>query len=612
MAISLNITVFFFLISASALAQQPVPSDHLAVLQRELAAYKNGSWLYARSDAFRHIMEARVEQRIGLATSQTDGTTSDERPFNVEADSTLDISRTGSEEDEPTVAISRTNPRLILAGMNDNAQFGAGLGMSVIVSTNAGNSWKKYHLPKVNDNGCRAYCDPVLISDDAGMFYYGFLIINTSNSLSDIMVGRSTDGVNWVLGQPVVGNVTPPGPLEDKPAMAVDRDPNSPYHGRLYLAWSRYTSFANDSLFDGIAFITHSDDHGDHWSPAVRFSNSYGSIATVRIGKGGVVFVSSSNYLNDTAVSCGMAISHDGGTSFTELPVAKYQRNYPVDHNIYVLSMLKGTHGFRSGPDITFDLDPSNNHLYAVYGNYDTVHKAAQQFAVESSDEGRTWTLPRQIGTPSLLSVDHFIPWVTFDPGANKPYVSMYSSEEDPLNNDSSRYVRCSFDALDRMEKIGSHLFDPRATTAGGGASGLAFIGDYTYSDAFGGTFAAVWTENRPPSYHDGDIFAYVSSPTTTSVTRQINRPEFIVGNVNPNPGVTDLANLSITSGEAGVALIRVFDLNGREVLHVQKALSPNAQTSIPLNTKQLSAGVYHVVIEGGQAVVEKNFVVLR
>jgi len=607
----LLLSVATLCIHSSVYAQQrsAVPTDYTSALRQELAPYKNGARLYERCDLFRHIIDDRLQERLRL---KQDNAVLDDIPLVTQADTTLDITRTSSEEDEPTIAISRANPKLIVAGMNDNAQLVAGLGMSAVVSTNSGSSWKKYHLPKVNNNGCRAYCDPVLICDDAGMFYYAFLILNTSNHLNDIMLGRSMDGVNWTLSAPVVGNIAPPGPLEDKPAMAVDRDPNSPHHGRVYVAWSRYISFETDSIFDGIAYISHSDDHGDHWSPKVQFTTLYGSIATVRVGKGGVVFVSSSNYLNDTAVSCAMNVSYDGGESFQEYPVANYQRNYPVDHNYYVLSMLKGPHGFRTGPDIAFDLDPTNNHLYAVYGNYDTVHRAAQQLAVESSDEGKTWSTPRQIGTAGHLDVDHFMPWVSFDPLLSKPYVTLYSSEEDLANNDSTRFVRCAFDALDRMEKIGTRLFDPRTTTTGTNGAPMAFIGDYTYSDAFGGTFAAVWTENRPPSNHDGDIFGYVSSPTTNAVTRQINRPEFVVSNVTPNPSVTDEAKVVVTSAEAAITTITVSDLGGREVLHARETLEPNAETAISLNTSHLAAGVYHLWVEGGQSAVERSFVVIR
>lgn len=598
-------------IYTSAYAQQrsPAPTDYTSALRQELSSYKNGAWLYERCDLFRHIIDDRLQKR--LADELDNAAPAVDMPLATQSDTTLDITRASSEEDEPTIAISRANPKLLVAGMNDNAQFAAGLGMSAIVSTNSGSSWKKYHLPKVSSNGCQAFCDPVLICDDAGMFYYAFIILNTSNHLNDIMLGRSTDGVNWTLSAPVVGNVTPPGPLEDKPAMAVDRDPNSPHHGRVYVAWSRYISLETDSIWDGIAYIAHSDDHGDHWSAPVKFTTTYGSVATVRVGKGGVVFITSSNWINDTAASCAMDVSYDGGDSFSEYPLAK-TRNYPVDHNYYVLSMLKGPHGFRSGPYVAFDLDPTNNHLYAVYGNYDTVHGTAQQLAVESSDEGKTWSTPRQIGTAGHLDVDHFTPWVSFDPLLSKPYVTLYSSEEDLANNDSTRYVRCTFDALDRVEKIGTRLFDPRTTTTGTNGAPMAFIGDYTYSDAFGGTFAAVWTENRPPSNHDGDIFAYVSSPSSNAVTREIDRPAFVVGNVTPNPNVSDEAKLLLTSTEAAMATIRVSDLGGREVLHAREILAPNAETTVSLNTRHLAAGVYHLWVEGGQSPVERSFVVLR
>jgi hypothetical protein len=482
--------------------------------------------------------------------------------------------------------------------------------MSACVSTDAGNSWTKLHLPKVNFHGAKAWCDPILTCDDSGMFYYAFLAGSPDFSITDIIVGRSTDGKNWTLGSPVVGDTVKPTKLQDKPSIAVDRDPSSPYHGRLYVAWSEYPSIA-DTLWDGINYFAYSDDHGVSWSKPLEYSTAFGHFATIRIGKGGTIFISSNNFRDETVASFAMEVSHDGGNTFSEYPIAMRQKAYPVDHNVYTYAMLKGAKGFRIDPYISFDLNPETNELYAVYGSYDTIEHAAQEFMVRSNDEGITWSSPLRIGTPSITGRDHCMPWVTYDLSTKQAYAVMYSSEEDSANM-LMRRVRYSFDAPTKPELLGTRLFDPTLASAGTGGR-FASIGDYTYSDAFGGTFVDVWAENRPPTYKDCDVFAYVSSPATHSgVIRQINAPMLEVSELSPNPVRGNNLKFTVNAERATRASIRVLNDLGHTVLNTSADVPSGMATTISLEIGHLSAGSYVVEINDNEASVHRQFVVVR
>jgi hypothetical protein len=567
---------------------------------------KLGKQLYRECDIFRRIVEFRSaegEHESGMSTSSS----GQDRPL---GDTSLDITNNTADEGETTVAISRTNPSLIVVGFNDAAQISLGLGMTAYVSADAGNSWTKSHLPKVKFHGALAWCDPILICDDSGMFYYAFNAASRDFSISDIFVAHSNDAKTWVLGSPVVGDTVAPTKLQDKPSIAVDRDPASPYHGRVYVAWSEYPSIA-DTLWDGINYIAYSDDHGVTWSKPVEYSTAFGHFATLRIGKGGTVFVASNNFRDETVASFAVEVSHDGGNSFSEYPIAMRQKAYPVDHNVYSYGMLKGTKGFRADPYISFDLDPETNELYAVYGSYDTIEHAALEFMIRSIDEGTTWSSPIRIGTPSLAGRDHCLPWVTYDPSTKKAYATMYSSEEDTANM-LMRRVRYSFDAPTTPESIGTGPFDPTLASAAT-AGRFASIGDYTYSDAFAGTFVDVWTQNRPPTHNDGDVFAYVSSPATHSaVLRQVNAPTMQVSDISPNPVRGNTVKFTVNAERPGRARVRVLDDLGHCVLSTSPDLQKGVDTEVSLEIGNLPAGSYVIAIDDGDESISRRFVLIR
>ncbi|MBS1903821.1 MAG: hypothetical protein JSS75_08970 [Bacteroidetes bacterium] len=590
--------------TAQEVAPQTPESDR--ELSRALKVAKLGDRLYRECDVFRRVIDHQLSQQPASQVSSVLST----EPLQSLGDTSLDITHSSSDESETTVAISRTNPNMIVVGFNDAAQIANGIGMTACVSTDAGNTWSRQHLPKVNFHGANAWCDPILTCDDSGMFYYAFLIITPNMSLSDIMVGRSKDGRNWVLGSPVVGDTIAPTKLQDKPTIAVDRDPNSPYHGRLYIAWSEYPSLA-DTLWDGINYVAYSDDHGVSWSKPLEYSTAFGHFATLRIGKGGTVFISSNNFRDETVASFAVEVSHDGAKTFSEYPIAMRQKAYPVDHNVYMYAMLKGSKGFRIDPYISFDLDPETNDLFAVYGSYDTIKKAAREFIVRSTDEGVSWSSPIQVGDPTLLGLDHCMPWVSFDPSTKKAYVTMYSSEEDTANV-LMRRVRYSFDTPTNAEPLGTRLFNPLlASVATGGR--WANMGDYTYSDAFGGTFVDVWAENRPPSYNDGDVFAYVSSPAThAGVIRQLNAPTIAISDLSPNPVHGDRISFTLTGDRSREVLIHVQDVLGHEVLSATAKLDAGTLTDVTLDIGTLAAGSYLIVIDGNDESVCRRFVIVR
>ena len=570
-------------------------SDFRAEVQKELQTYHHGAELYQKCDLFARIVNQRVASRLKVAQDAV------EESFDTTEN---DISKSSSDQNETSIAISRANPNIIVAGANDASM--ASNSMPAYVSTDAGRTWKTHRLPKVDDNGVTALGDPMIVSGDSGYIYYAFLIgtggPGGGPTISDLIVARTTDGVKWTLGSPVLGASTPDNLFEDKETIAVDRDSASPYFGRLYIVWTHYDDNGSATTTTQIAY---SDDRGDTWSAAQEIATSYGYFALVRCGKGGTVFIGSSAYDANATSSHGMIVSTDGGQTFNDNTIGDYD-DYPTNAN--GLNGLKGMDGFRAFPYVSFDVDPKNNDLYAAYGTYDANGDAAQ-YTVTSTDAGQSWTTPKQIGSAGMLGNDHFDPWVCFDPITRQVNVTMYSSEEDTIENIKTRAVHCAFESTDKLEWLGTDLFDPTTVTI----DNWDFIGDYIGADAWNGTLASSWTENRPHA-HDGEIYAYVSAPFTAGSggVRQINATEFSVTDASPNPVLGTFATFHVSTNTDSPILVQLFDLRGVQIQSFTTHGSSSDDTIIEVDTHRLMAGVYRATFRSEQSVVEKNLVVLR
>ncbi len=597
------------LASAGAQTMRVSPEAYEATLKQVITEAPRGQELYENSDGFARFARAKTAARLGILPPNWANMRNSQFSSLGDLKSvTTDISNDTADQDEASIAICRTNPQLIVAGAND---LWAALGQSMpaYVSTDAGHSWTTYRLPIANDLGCQAYGDPMIVCDDKGTFYYSFLLnsaenIHTSGMLSDLIVAHSTDGIHWILGNPVVGNTKFGFSEEDKETIAVDRDPYSPYYGRLYIAWMHYSGSA--SYLDK-RMIAYSDDKGMTWSKPMVMNTTYGYFSLLRVGRGGTVFFASSHRDSITArgTNHAMMVSHDGGSTFTEHVIAPFT-NYPQGSYI---NQLKGS--IKAFPYINFDVDPSNNTVYAVYGSYQGSFQGpgyAEQFLVTSSDEGTTWSSPFQIGSQNLLNSDHFQPWVTFDPVIDRARVSLYSSEED-ASNLLTRMVAFDLSSPRTPQPLGTDLFDPSIIIGTG--QHRPFIGDYTGGDAYNGTFAAAWTQaNKATNTSGGDIYAYVEDSSNQPIIKKINDVQISFDGPFGNPVFTTSVAFSITSNTTIPAEIQLYDAAGRECLSKEIAISPGTQ-SVTLDTHLLATGAYRAILSFSDQKIVRSISIL-
>jgi hypothetical protein len=212
-----------------------------------------------------------------------------------------DLQGRAQAQNETAIAQNPFNPRQLVAGFNDYRRGDGTCGTAF--SRNGGASWTDSTMPNGFTRGTafgnvprqywQASGDPSVAWDSRGNAYYacqvfmrpGF-VTNNPDTSSAVYVFRSTGdaGASWnFTGHPAIetfaSSQTTGLPLNDKPYMAIDNSPTSPFRDRIYVAW---TVFATDGT--GYIFAVHSNDYGQTFSSPVLVSTTSPTLCTNTLG----------------------------------------------------------------------------------------------------------------------------------------------------------------------------------------------------------------------------------------------------------------------------------------------------------------------------------------
>jgi hypothetical protein len=339
-----------------------------------------------------------------------------------------------NKQNEPTIAVDPGSPTTLIAGSNDEQEqppcgpgpvrgdvpasdcsFFPGVGTDgVYTSSNGGVTWTNRGMlddqagwkssPFVSDG------DPVIVygprydaatksfsvsSYDA---YYESLASykpgrQSGNQAPEvIVVSRSSDeGSTWA-GPSVAGNAH--GYIfNDKNSAWADRNPTSPYFGRLYVAWTQFRSIPGTAEPVRTAY---SSDGGRTWSTPVQLSTASNNAIThgrqgtaIRSDGHGNVYIVWEDGTNQV-----YAVSHDGGAS--------YSRPRAVGPVSDLVDPIPGSN-FRndSFPSLASDPRGDSTTLYASWVNRTESDGSAAEVVVYRTD-GAGWT---KVATPYTGSV---------------------------------------------------------------------------------------------------------------------------------------------------------------------------------------------------------------
>jgi hypothetical protein len=266
--------------------------------------------------------------------------------------------------------------------------------------------------------------------------------------------------------------------FHDKNWLVVDDSPASPFYGRVYLVWSRFTPTS------GAGVLRYSDDHGATWSDLIFVSDqsaeTEGLLPLVHANGDLTIVYDQTIGSQDFQVA---QTSTDGGLTF----------GAPV---VIAESLAAGDPGVRTGGLPAAAIDPTDDAMYVVW--QDTRYRSDGRNDIvisESGDGGATWSAPARVNGPDPNGqiLDHFTPDVAAYGGVvHVTYRTRDFALKKPNFVDERYIVSTNGGATFGGELVLGPPTDLKyaAVVTGGGA----FLGDYFGVVANADVVHAAWT----------------------------------------------------------------------------------------------------------------------
>jgi hypothetical protein len=410
---------------------------------------------------------------------------------------------------EPGVAINPQNPKQVVV------VFQGGKGVqgtaTAAYSVDGGQTFALAHGTDSTD--WKVLGDVTTTFDNAGNAYVcsiAFDKLGTSSywahgvGRNGIIVRRSRDGGRtWDTS---VSNVKtfPTGTehdiqFEDEPRIYADNNAASPHVGMLYVGWVEW------QLTQSVMLFSRSMDQAKTWSPPVRISTRAGLPRddngglggyTQAIGPDGGIYAAWAD-----GNSIVLSISHDGGFSFSASR-SVVPTGPPYFGEVPGISRVEGF------PVLAMDVRKGHNgRLYLCWSDY--TNGDVDVFVSASKDHGRTWSTPVRVNNdPIHNGKDQFYQWMAVDSLTGDVFVNFYDRRADPANYQTRMTIARSTD--------NGATFTNYALTTAAFKPAKAFLGDYTWIDAFDNRVAVAWTETTANA-----------SPTNTETIVKVGTADF-------------------------------------------------------------------------------------
>ncbi len=431
--------------------------------------------------------------------------------------STRILPRTSSQSE---VIITRhpLNPMILFASSNVYPVYGGRFSEGVYVSINGGASW-------TGKDSCTAapvtshVGDPGIIIDKDGRFIMTHLILDyTAGTLEGIGASYSTNnGSTWSVDDTLLGND------QDKNLAATDDSPASPFYGRSYCVWSRFTA-----ALPPIA-VSYTSNGGVNWSVAadinVPAAGHYSQGCDIRTAANGDVYVCWANPVaggSFTEDNCGFAKSTNGGVSWTYTNTAfdmnGIRGTLPTVNNIRVNSFPR--------IDVDRTCGPYSGHIYIVVSQKNLAPAGTDPDIVihKSTNGGTTWSAGIKVNQDALNNGKiQYFPCVRVDESGmvNVFYYDNRNTAAPVMQNYLSRSTDGGATFTD--VQITDHNFTPSAIA--GTASG--YQGDYIGITSGGlGKIFCNWMDNSSGTYQSWIASVDVTKPNICE--------DFSCANFNP------------------------------------------------------------------------------
>ncbi|MBN1887375.1 MAG: hypothetical protein JW850_05275 [Thermoflexales bacterium] len=347
-------------------------------------------------------------------------------------------------------------------------------------SADGGASW----VDRGSLNDANSFGYPSLAWRRADGRFYLATLYNGGLGLWDL--GAGCDAAAWV-------EMIHTGTGDDKEMLAVDNNPDSPYPGRLYVAWTDFT--------DGHIYAARSGDGGRIWSAPVDVSghNQVNGAWLAVDPVSGDVYAAWTHWDVYPAgpIDVEMARSTDGGATWAPLANPMSDQVNPRDATATATCgrpALNGDIRYYPYPQIAVDQDGILHAVYSYdpdgYNSGDVVNVYYRR----STDHGASWEAERRVND-NWGSTDQFFPALAVgETGAVG--VFWYDRRMDSTNNLYDRYAAISRDGGLSFE-ANQRISDESSPVTHDAALATCYHGDYDGAAAGGGYFYTVWGDDR-------------------------------------------------------------------------------------------------------------------
>ncbi len=404
---------------------------------------------------------------------------------------------------EPSITIDPRNPSILVAGANDMRLFEGHFLPSgwagFYRSTDAGKTWTNTLIPGFPcDNsaqglaspirGFQFFFDAVLRFDSQGNLFYGGIVFTENTAAifngTYFVAKYINDGATF-NSIAIVIRGSGMAPFADKPFISVD-----PANDNIYATWTNFTGASTNIAF------SRSIDHGDNFSPPIALSTP--SLMTQQgnehIGQfsyitaaNNVVYVSWAEHafgpFKNSIDRLLLVKSTDGGLHFSAPAQIVQVTDIPgsLPGNLYRV------HTF---PAIA--TDGTGTKVFVAWADFATGN--AHVLSIFSLNGGSTWSTPKTVN--DVTTNNQFDPFVAFSSG--RLHIAWYDSRLDLNGKLLDVFYTTSSDFGQSFApnlRITSRSFDPNLLIYVNLTR--AFVGDYIWVDAVGGTVQVAWTDNR-------------------------------------------------------------------------------------------------------------------
>lgn len=335
------------------------------------------------------------------------------------------------------------------------------------------------------NNGTRAYYANLSAYSTAGRpgHQYAELI---GVSISDDY------GASWY--DPVVAAQSNGNVFNDKEDIWVDRNPSSPFFGRVYVSYTEFRSIP--STAEPIVFV-YSTDGGLTWSKQNQISAAYNNHSrggrqgsVIRTGPNGEVYVTFEDGDNKLGSQHVVVVSYDGGITFSKKISISSVADLPAK--------IPGSN-FRTDSFSSAGVDQSTGAIYVAWS--DAASGSGRIKVARSTDRGQTWSAPVTASTAAEGSAFYQGLDVAPNGRIDIGYQALLARDPSTFGTGNAAidsYYVSSTDGgrtWSKPLKVSSASSDPAASAQNN--LQLQFWGDYSTLASTNGTALFIYTDSR-------------------------------------------------------------------------------------------------------------------